>query len=108
VSEYPVNTWEQVGPGGVFVSYSPTQHRGSYAKTQVIQVGRKTDPKAPWYDNGNKSFVGQRKESLQPALDWASAQFGIKRWRRNSMGDYIDADKEYLPLRQDVERRKKK
>lgn len=105
MSELPINTWEQVGPGGVFVGYRAGS-RGVVAGSYVVQVGEKTDPTGPWYNNGHKTFSGKRDESLPLALAWASERFGIKNWRRNAMGDYIDADKQYAKLRRKAPRKR--
>lgn len=102
--KYPVNTSEQVGPGGVFVCFSSGDRRGSVPASQIVQVGQKTDPEGPWYNYGNKTFLGKRSESFPKAVAWATERFGIQNWRRNGAGDYIDASKEYLPLRRDIER----
>lgn len=102
--EAPVNTHDQIGHGGVAVTYRPHQF-GTPARWAVWRHGYKTDPDAAWYDHGNKTFsdfdIRNHKDdpSLHEALVWASERYGIKRWMRNSMGDYVNADAGYYRLR---------
>ena len=107
--EYPTNTWEQVNVGDVFITYHPSQSRSPIPSYSAVhRKGYKTDPGAQWFYNGNKAFSGKKKESLERAKAWAGERYGIKNWRRNSCGDWIDADKKYLPLKRDVEKREEK
>ena len=102
----PRNTYEQVGEGGVFITYMPREARRVLPnRAMVYRVGYKTAPKAPWYDHGNKSFVGNMRESVPAAKAWAEERYDIKAWRRNGMGDWVDAGAAYLPLRCEVERK---
>ncbi len=41
-------------------------------QTQVWSPNYKTDPDGRWYNNGNKTFLGHRPESMPLALDWAA------------------------------------
>lgn len=99
-SKLPINTWDQVGYGGVFITYQKAEPRACMcSKTQVIRPGLMTDPNAAWYDHGNKTFSGKMSVSVPAAKAWASKKYGIKKWKRNRMGDWIDADAKLLPLR---------
>ncbi len=79
----------------VAVSYTPSSRgRMGYAqcdKSSVYSPFFNTEPKSAWCDNGMKSFVGNRKESLPEALAWATAKYGITDWKGNAMGDKVPA-----------------
>jgi hypothetical protein len=112
---YPINTWDQIGSGGVFISraYSPGRAR-DFKGWHVVGVGFRTDPDAAWYDNGCKTFLadlGEKdrgKAALERAKRWAGERYGIGGWKRNGAGDYIPADDAYPPLRSEVERKQRK
>lgn len=82
----------------MFITYSPASGFRP-ARAQVIRPGYRTDPGAHWTDGGNKTFNGVSSESVPAAKAWASAQYGIKNWKRNRMRDWIDADAGLPPLR---------
>lgn len=46
----------------------------------VYSPSHKTSPDAPWYNNGCKSFVGQKSESVPLAIAWATEKYGITEW----------------------------
>ncbi len=108
----PINTNDQLAHGEVAITYhrAPTGRMG-YAdcnKSVVWRKGFKTDPKGPHYNHGNKTFVGNRTESLPQAMAWAGERYGIKEWKRNGMGDYVDASKDYVPVRWEREAKAKR
>jgi hypothetical protein len=98
----PYNTWNQVRPG-VYVGWNAYESRGAGGAYWFVQhTEHQTDPKAPWYYHGRKTFTPfgvSKEEAMELALAWASLRYGIKRWQRNRMGDFVDADAGYLPLR---------
>ena len=109
MSDNPCNSHEQVGHGGIYIIYHPAVSRSVMPnKAAVIRVGFKTNPKGAWYDHGNKSFIGKMRESVPLAKAWAEERYGIKQWKRNGMGDWIDADAGFSLLRCEVERKKKR
>lgn len=103
----PINTWEQVGKGGVYISFvADSGRRGVMpSRAHVVRPGYRTDPAAHWSDNGCKTFVGKMTDAVQAAKAWAGARYGITAWKRNGMGDWINADAGLLPLRCEVERK---
>lgn len=101
----PINTWEQVKLGHVFITYNAADSRACReAQWRVVGRGFKTCPDAAWYDNGCKCFTvdspirEHKAAALAEAQAWASEEFGVKRWERNRSGDYVDADAGYPPL----------
>lgn len=57
-----------------------------------------TNPDAPWCDNGCETFSlgfknGTHKErkdaTLSDATAWAAEQYGVTRWVKNRLGDYV-------------------
>jgi hypothetical protein len=46
-------------------------------------------PEGHWRDRGAKSFVGDKKESLPLAMEWAVKTYGELNLVRNRMGDYV-------------------
>lgn len=48
-----------------------------------------TDKNAHWSDYGNKFFIGNKKESLPLAMEWAIGTYGELNFVRNRMGDYV-------------------
>ena len=85
------------GIGNVLIHYTPADNGrgGSAAKWVVARPGFATDPKASWYDYGNKTFVVIGRENKNVKLDeakrWASAKYGIKDWARTPYGSWMDA-----------------
>lgn len=51
---------------------------GHPPRARIWAPNRKTDPKAPWYNHGNKTFAGGRLESVPQALAWACEYTGTK------------------------------
>ena len=108
----PINTYDQVGQGGVYVGkiYMPGR-TSSVCGWAVFKIGFDIDPRAKekraWYDPKGAwlfpSFTIGNKAALAAAQAAAGARFGITRWKRNGMGDYVDANAGYLPLRSEVE-----
>ena len=61
--------------------YYPPDTRGVMAaKTQVYSPRYKTDPAGSWYNYGQKTFVGNKAESMPQAIAWASKRYGIREW----------------------------
>lgn len=102
----PVNTYDQIAHGDVSVFYcAAPRGRLGWAMCDQTRVFRKGFSLSPNYsDHGCKVFVGNRAKSLQVALEWASERYKVKEWRRNGMGDYIDASKDYKPLQCEQDR----
>ena len=101
------NTHEQVGHGGVYITYAPA-HSVFAGRARVHRVGYKTDPKPSiWYDYGNKAFLGKMEDSVPEAKAWAGQRYGITKWRRNGMGDWVDANADLPPLLREIERKTK-
>jgi len=48
--------------------------------TRVYSPSHKTDPKAHWACNGQKTFVGNRIDSLAKAIAWTSEAYQILDW----------------------------
>jgi hypothetical protein len=44
-----------------------------------------------WYGGYPRIFSGPKSTSLTEAQAWASKQYGITEWARNSLGDYVPA-----------------
>lgn len=80
----------------VSISYHPrpTGRMGmaQISKSVVYSPFFKTDPNAPWYDYGNKTFSGKRSESFEKAKEWASETYGIKEWKANRMRCHVPAE----------------
>jgi hypothetical protein len=91
------NDYEFAGHGNVYISYvAADRGRGGHgAKWKVHRAGFRTDPKAPWYEYGDKAFNvwggRARAEVLAEAQAWAGAKYGIKEWARTPFGSYMDA-----------------
>lgn len=87
------NSHELVGHGGVYLYYiNPPYRDPAPRRTQVVRVGYRNDPNGAWWDHGSKSFVGPRKESLPKAIEWAKKHYGIKEFKRDPFGNYVDAE----------------
>jgi hypothetical protein len=109
MSEPVHNTHEQVGLGGVYISYHAASGRSVIPnRAVVVRVGYKTCPNAAWYDYGNKTFVGNRSASVPLAQEWASKRYGINMWRKNGVGDWVDAAAVLPPLLCEIERKAKR
>lgn len=56
-------------------------------------------------ENRSKPWKEARKEALDKALDWAARRYQVGSWKRNGMGDYVDARvNERFPLRKEAKR----
>jgi hypothetical protein len=86
----------EAGGGTAYISYTPagTGRDIRCAKWSVIGVsGHKPDPKGPWYDQGNKAFIGKmRSPAFEEAKAWASEKYGIKAWLKDPWGGWQDAE----------------
>ena len=56
----------------------PRMVRGPHSN--VFSPSHKTDPQAHWSDHGCKAFTGNRAESSEEAIAWATEKYGIKEW----------------------------
>lgn len=60
----------------------------------VYGNGFDTDPEAPWYNHGRKTFlvmspvVTNKPLVLQDAKDWAAEHYGIAEWERSPFGGW--------------------
>lgn len=89
------NLCELLDEPKVFISFSPAMTGGAsqFAKFQVIRVGYRTDPKAHWADNGNKTFdifTHGKEQALADAIEWTDAKYGKRDWVKDPFGDYQD------------------
>jgi len=95
-----VNTYDQLVAGlpcvGILERKGPLSKRAT--QWAVYDPTRKTDPTpgGPWYDNGCKTFsfflLGGRRAALVAAKAWAAEKYGVTRWKRNALRDYVPAD----------------
>ena len=67
---------------GVYYHARPSGRMGmaQCCHSQVFSPTFLTAPKAPWYDEGLKTFVGDRAESFPAAIKWASETYNIQEW----------------------------
>lgn len=78
----------------IYIDYSPATAGRLANNTSwiVVGVGFNTDPDAPWYDNGNKTFNvwgrADKEEKRLSAIEWASDKFGITEWEKSPFGSY--------------------
>lgn len=85
------------GHGNAFVMYLAADHGWRHgAMWRVARPGFLTDPKGPWYNYGNKTFVvfgrHDKLAVFEEAKAWASERFGIKEWARTPYGSWMDAE----------------
>lgn len=86
------NEWmllEKFGQPGkdVWIQYYPRESRWCMpAKTAIMSPSHKTDPTAPWYDNGCITFSGLRNESIPLAQKNAASLYGIAEWVPSPFG----------------------
>lgn len=82
----------------VWLTYIPyTARMSGGSKWYVRGLTFKTDPKAQgrhahWSDNGDKSFLVYNKpwqEVLVEVKEWCYEKYGITKWSRNRMRDYV-------------------
>jgi hypothetical protein len=100
----PVNTFDQLGRGEVYVAYYGADHGrgGTPAVARVHRIGFLTDPNPDnyWRNFGSKTFFPDRgargrdirKTAEVAAMAWAGERYGITAWVRNGQGDLIPAD----------------
>jgi hypothetical protein len=87
-----------LGGGDLFISYGTrvTGRGGSPPKWQVIGITKKTDPTAPWYDYGQKTWnifdYTKKATLLAEAKEWVAQTYGIKEWVRDVFGDWQAAE----------------
>lgn len=90
------NDWElcKFSEGRVYISFVPADSRGvTSSKWQVVGAHEKTDPTGPWYNYGNKSFLGKmRSDAFDKAKQWASEKYGIKEFARSPFRGWHDAE----------------
>jgi hypothetical protein len=98
-----INPHDFYGHGNVFITYAPTEGGRVWgARWRVARPGFQTDPKAAWYDYGNKTFqvwapYGEKHSEVKRAVlaeaqAWASQRYGITEWKRDPFGSYGDAE----------------
>lgn len=84
------------GGGAVYVVYCGYGATGCPA-WQVIGMHKDTDPRAPWYNSGHKTFdvygdarAGSlpNKGALYAARRWAEQEFSIGAWERDLFGGW--------------------
>ncbi len=79
----------------LFISYSPQDsgRAGHGAHWIVVGNGFLTDPKGPWYDNGNKSFLiwdrGCKQSELDNVMAWVAERYGITKWEHGPWDSYF-------------------
>lgn len=76
-----INSWDIGRSAGnrVFISYSnDTSRGGNGMRVQVVGLGFATDPAAPWYEHGCKTFyprnIKEKSRAVLAAQAWASLQ----------------------------------
>lgn len=77
----------RAGGGRVWLNYR-SRDKVRRAAWQVIGVGFATDPKAPWFDYGCKTFRGKIADE---AKRWAGERYSITEWVRDPFGGWQDA-----------------
>lgn len=92
-SPYDIAT--KAGQPSLFVVYHPQRSAATPAKWVIKAIDFDTDPKAPWYNYGCKTFYPEHpltKENKDAAghkaLAWASKQYGVGKWERSPFGSY--------------------
>ena len=104
----PINTHEQLMAAGGGIAIMPVYHGVSRAERTTsngwsvyrIVNGQQisTDPSAPWYCHGRKTFVfhsgkHSKADALAMAQRWVAEQGWYDgQWTRNRMGDYVPSD----------------
>lgn len=80
-----------------FLAYSPVKHGRAYRCATWSVHGLKflTNPDAPWYDHGRKTFNVFRKEEkepkLQEAVTWVKETYGVEMTDLDVHGSYHPA-----------------
>lgn len=92
------NSWDIATAAGnkVLIAYSNSTGRmGTGMHVQVFGIGFKTDPKGPWYNYGNKTFlvngIKDKPLKLLAAQGWASIQGYVgpyTEWERDPFGGW--------------------
>jgi hypothetical protein len=98
-----INEWDFANLN-LFLSYTPEDYgRGSHgARWQVVKARESTDPTAPWYNYGKKTFnvfsyttgdshANAKQRALEAAKLWASAKYKIKEWARTPYGSWMES-----------------
>ena len=78
---------------GVLIYYRPreTGRASRCTAWQVVQIGKRTDPKAHWMDYGHKTFMvfSDSKEAVfEKAKAFALEKFGFAEWERDPWGSW--------------------
>jgi hypothetical protein len=77
-----------------FISFTPKESGRAYhpAKWQVIRIDYRTDPKAGWLDQYNKTFTIYRKDEKEPLLieakAWVKQRYGLDITERDVWGNW--------------------
>lgn len=90
--------------GKLFLSYTPEDNgRGGHgAHWQAVKGNEETDPTAPWYNYGKKTFTvfsyhkgdghaAAKQRALDAIKQWASDKYGVQEWARTPYGSWMDA-----------------
>lgn len=98
-----INAWDQCNAAGgdrIVISYYARSGRDVLPSRWVVfryiaGVTVPTDPGAPWYNAGCKTFIPagrSRKEGLDQAIAWVKEAYGKSEFVRNRMGDYAEKE----------------
>jgi hypothetical protein len=96
-SEHVCNSYDicRLFGGVIYISYHAAVHGrcSSSAKWVVVGAGIRTDPGGPWYNYGNKTFLGRKdSKEREEAFRWASETYKVKDWARDPWGNWQDAE----------------
>lgn len=91
LDQYPRTTLEQVRCG-VFITYNP---RSRCTEVHTCNIDQGLDDVI--------RFPGPKRISIRAAQHFGTTRAGIVEWKRNWARDYVDASREYLPLRGQIE-----
>lgn len=98
-----INSHDQIDAGDVYIAKSYSVGRDPrFNGWNIVGKGFDTDPDAPWYRYNKKHFSkfedgnDRGKAALERAKQWVAENYGDRKWKRNKMGEYVDA--KYPPI----------
>jgi hypothetical protein len=105
MTKQAINSHDQIDKGDVYISRAYSKSRSPYfTGWKVVGNGFNTDTEngywnnygciqfSSWEDHGDRG-----KAALERAKAWANENYGERKWKRNSMGDYVDARYDPIP-----------
>lgn len=98
-----LNSFQQVGPGGVWISYTGQSPVGrswcwSVNKNHADRLSIE-ETKHFHLDVMEDARKRNSSPSLARAKAYAENRYGIKHWRRNCLGDWVDANADLPEIR---------